>query len=485
MDRAYVGAGPRLTAWIPLGDVRCGQEELGALCWVPGSHRDPQITERFKDYDRAGSDGERSGWLASDPAALALPSGCPRPRDPSGSAHQAVFGMDLLHTTLPNGQNSFRLSCDTRWQPLDAPPPPPGVITGPWKTAALSHPWCCFAMALLRLLALLRLIPLACSGSCAAQRGAAARAWDSIEPECRDKLEKNRTAAALRCLEGHFWEARGPGQRAGDFFTTLRKLRHDAEMFTYLEQEGKVTAEVKKLFRGVFHSAKKQHEDPDKVFELAFQEDTADRKLWQKANNKAVYWDPAGHELPARTLRAKPAALKGLEDSFVATGRAVSDKFLTDKTLRQLKRFLQDGLASPILAQVVDGLRQALPGLLPTHLPLQGLRVWKADNSALPRPPADGPELEPGGAVNLLLWLVPSSALHGSAADALQLFNATDATERGPVAAPVASIRYAANRAVFWREDLRAVWSGPSWKSGFLQRGLHLLFTFGLAQCEA
>ncbi|CAK9008425.1 unnamed protein product [Durusdinium trenchii] len=485
MDRAYVGAGPRLTAWIPLGDVRCGQEELGALCWVPGSHRDPQITERFKDYDRAGSDGERSGWLASDPAALALPSGCHWESTHFDAGDVAVFGMDLLHTTLPNGQNSFRLSCDTRWQPLDAPPPPPGVITGPWKTAALSHPWCCFAMALLRLLALLRLIPLACSGSCAAQRGAAARAWDSIEPECRDKLEKNRTAAALRCLEGHFWEARGPGQRAGDFFTTLRKLRHDAEMFTYLEQEGKVTAEVKKLFRGVFHSAKKQHEDPDKVFELAFQEDTADRKLWQKANNKAVYWDPAGHELPARTLRAKPAALKGLEDSFVATGRAVSDKFLTDKTLRQLKRFLQDGLASPILAQVVDGLRQALPGLLPTHLPLQGLRVWKADNSALPRPPADGPELEPGGAVNLLLWLVPSSALHGSAADALQLFNATDAAERGPVAAPVASIRYAANRAVFWREDLRAVWSGPSWKSGFLQRGLHLLFTFGLAQCEA
>eukprot|EP00913_Durusdinium_trenchii_P020765 g19505.t1 len=268
MDRAYVGAGPRLTAWIPLGDVRCGQEELGALCW------------------------------------------------------------------------------------------------------------------------------------------------------------------------GHFWEARGPGQRAGDFFTTLRKLRHDAEMFTYLEQEGKVTAEVKKLFRGVFHSAKKQHEDPDKVFELA----------------KDLHFPSTK------------------QDSFVATGRAVSDKFLTDKTLRQLKRFLQastfyfyprkgahllalleDGLASPILAQV------ALPGLLPTHLPLQGLRVWKADNSALPRPPADGPELEPGGAVNLLLWLVPSSALHGSAADALQLFNATDAAERGPVAAPVASIRYAANRAVFWREDLRAV----------------------------
>ena len=33
---------------------------------------------------------------------------------------QAIFGMDLLHTTLPNGTQSFRLSCDTRWQPVEA-----------------------------------------------------------------------------------------------------------------------------------------------------------------------------------------------------------------------------------------------------------------------------------------------------------------------------------------------------------------------------
>lgn len=45
---------------------------------------------------------------------------------------EAVFGMDLLHTTLPNGRKAFRLSCDTRWQPLDGDPPQ-GVNTGPWK----------------------------------------------------------------------------------------------------------------------------------------------------------------------------------------------------------------------------------------------------------------------------------------------------------------------------------------------------------------
>ncbi|OLP79823.1 hypothetical protein AK812_SmicGene39847 [Symbiodinium microadriaticum] len=436
-------------------------------------------------------------------------------------------------------------------------------------------------------------------------RRAVGRAWDNIEPECRDKLEKNRTAAAMRCLEGHFWEAREPGKRAGDFYTTLRKLRHDAEMFTWLEQEGKVKTEVKKLYRGVFHSARAQHlENPDKVFELAFQEQTADRQLWQKANNKAVYWDPAGKEVPKRTLRAKPAELKSLEeqwedymkgkqaeteerentppaadgsqmwrgflflqggglvsarrevdreaaregvepgtaadseastvmvgaaceacrawerdtldpitlaeidayaeqlrleyqeyeaasflddgghdgdvsqkgdrDSFAASGHAVAEKLLTERSLKQLKRFLQastfyfyprggfhllalleDGLASPLLAQVVDGLRNALPNVVGQH-PLTGIKAWKADNSALPRSEAERPELAEGAhdaAVSVLVWVVPASALDGSAADALHLYPRGNGTENQK-REPLARIKYAANRAVFWGQDM-------------------------------
>lgn len=123
MDRAYVGEGRRLTAWIPLGPVRCGQRELGSLCWIPGSHTNPAVIERFKDYRRVGSDGERSGWLAADAGALALPEGCVWRSSHFASGDVAIFGMDLLHTTVPNGTQSFRLSCDTRWQPLEDPPP--------------------------------------------------------------------------------------------------------------------------------------------------------------------------------------------------------------------------------------------------------------------------------------------------------------------------------------------------------------------------
>ncbi len=45
----------------------------------------------------------------------------------------------------------------------------------------------------------------------------------------------------MRCLEGHFLTAREPGKRDGDWHTTLRKLRHDAEMFTWLAEDGKVS----------------------------------------------------------------------------------------------------------------------------------------------------------------------------------------------------------------------------------------------------
>ncbi|CAK0866091.1 unnamed protein product [Prorocentrum cordatum] len=91
---------------------------------------------RFRDYRRAGGDGERSGWLAPDPGLLELPPASRGWHSTDFAAGDvAVFGMDLLHTTVPNTTRSFRLSCDTRWQPAAAPPPA-GVTVGPWRREA-------------------------------------------------------------------------------------------------------------------------------------------------------------------------------------------------------------------------------------------------------------------------------------------------------------------------------------------------------------
>eukprot|EP00933_Yihiella_yeosuensis_P052055 TRINITY_DN5003_c0_g1_i1.p1 TRINITY_DN5003_c0_g1~~TRINITY_DN5003_c0_g1_i1.p1 ORF type:complete len:192 (+),score=39.50 TRINITY_DN5003_c0_g1_i1:2-577(+) len=189
-----------------------------------------------------------------------------------------------------------------------------------------------------------------------------------------------------------------------------------------------------------------------------------------------------------------------------STGRAVVDRLLSDKTLRLLRRFLQqstfyfyprpgyhllalleDGLASPLLAQLVDGLRNALPKTLGSHT-LTGVRAWKADNSPLEKDAkVDGPELEKTSkeaAVSMLLWVVPEKALNGTSSNALHIYR-RDQTE--DEAEPVALIKYAQNRAVFWDQSLKAIWKGPEWNPGFLNRGIHLLLTFGWSEeyCEA
>lgn len=372
--------------------------------------------------------------------------------------------------------------------------------------------------------------------------GAAGRAWEKIEKECRTKLEGNKTAAAMRCLDGHFLSAREPGKRDGDWHTTLRKLRHDTEMFTWLESKKKVKPEVKRLWRGIYQSAKEHHESkPDKVFQVQFQEQNDDRKLWQQSNNKAVYIDPSGKDIPKRTVRAKPAALQGLEATFISTGHAVTDRFLTDKALKSLKTFLrastfyfyqrpgyhlvallEDGLASPLLAQIADGVRHALPTVLGS-LPLTGARAYKADNSPLPTNSSVKPPLaddSASAAVSVLIWTVPASAQNDPANSALILRRRSevgpgratsaktpqaaedtdvvwstrsfwdeddedaDEDEEVALAAAVpARINYKANRAVFWSGNVEPDWNGPGWQKGFEERGIHLLLSFGWSEC--
>merc|ERR1711871_829088 len=135
------------------------------------------------------------------------------------------------------------------------------------------------------------------------------------------------------------------------------------------------------------------------------------------------------------------------------------------KVLKDLRRFLQastfyfyprpgkhflalleDGLASPLLAQLSDGLRLSMPETLGS-LPLTGARAWKADNSPLAEGEFGGPDLAESAAdaaVSLLLWTVPGSSLNGTMEAALELRNRSLMEDEEPVA----RIKYAANRAV-------------------------------------
>ena len=126
--QGQVASAPMLTAWLPLGDVAV---ERGAMMVAPGSHCARALAPLRDAYlaRPLGADGTRSGWLAS--SAAALPGRAP-PRGWATADFRAgdvvVLRMDVLHMTARNVSDRLRTSCDTRWQPRDAP-----------RDAALAH----------------------------------------------------------------------------------------------------------------------------------------------------------------------------------------------------------------------------------------------------------------------------------------------------------------------------------------------------------
>lgn len=335
------------------------------------------------------------------------------------------------------------------------------------------------------------------------QKEAVRRAWDGIDSECREKLKDHRTVAGVKCLIGHFREMRLPeAKRGGDFLTTLRKLRHDAEAFTWLEDEGHMKdSGVKKLYRGIYRAARPDRlEKPDKVFEVSFNEENDDRKLWTKTHNKAAFMSPSLEEVPKKVIKASSKTLKAAEAGFAEKGHAVVDKVFTDRALWALRHHLQesmvyfypqksgyllalleDGLASPLLATVADSVRVALPEIL-GHLPLTGGRAWKADNSPLvDMIPGNESQVDLSGdaEVAVLLWVVQGNALNGTAKSQSALTLSPDFEDE-----PAASIKYASNRLVMWGSGLIPRWESPGWKAGYLKRGVHLVLYFGESGCS-
>jgi len=100
-----------------------------------------QKVHRFPTFPfipvQVGVDGTASGWLTNDGSGLAsfLPtSSAPGSIDwRAGNFEEGdliVLHQDLLHMTACNTADSFRISCDTRWQPCAEPANP---TLGSWR----------------------------------------------------------------------------------------------------------------------------------------------------------------------------------------------------------------------------------------------------------------------------------------------------------------------------------------------------------------
>lgn len=117
-DIVYMGRGTRnlYTCWTPLGDV---SYEMGPLAVFEGSHRLHQVRDTYGKLD---VDRDRvEGWFSKDPVELVDRYGGRWATSEFRAGDAMIFGMFLMHGSLTNTSDRYRLSCDTRYQPANEP----------------------------------------------------------------------------------------------------------------------------------------------------------------------------------------------------------------------------------------------------------------------------------------------------------------------------------------------------------------------------
>jgi len=125
-DVVYMGRGTKrlCTIWTPLGDI---PPEMGPLVLCLGSHRWEHVRTT---YGQADVDRDRiPGHFTENPAELVEKFGGRWATAPMRAGDAVIVNMFLLHASLTNMTNRYRISVDTRWQPAGEP------MDGRWSGA--------------------------------------------------------------------------------------------------------------------------------------------------------------------------------------------------------------------------------------------------------------------------------------------------------------------------------------------------------------
>ncbi|KIL40733.1 phytanoyl-CoA dioxygenase [Gordoniibacillus kamchatkensis] len=111
-DIIYMGRGTHnlYTVWSPLGDI---SYEMGGLAICLNSHRFEDLKQSYgtKDADR-----DDIGAYTDDPLVITNKYGGKWATTEFKAGDVLIFGMFLMHCSLENTTNQYRLSVDTRYQ---------------------------------------------------------------------------------------------------------------------------------------------------------------------------------------------------------------------------------------------------------------------------------------------------------------------------------------------------------------------------------
>ncbi|WP_314585128.1 phytanoyl-CoA dioxygenase family protein [Paenibacillus terrigena] len=111
-DIVYMGRGTHnvYTVWSPIGDI---SYEMGGLAMCLGSHRFDSLKNTYgtKDSDRDGI-----GHYTDDPLVITEKFGGQWATTTYEAGDVLIFGMFLMHCSLENTTNQYRISVDARYQ---------------------------------------------------------------------------------------------------------------------------------------------------------------------------------------------------------------------------------------------------------------------------------------------------------------------------------------------------------------------------------
>jgi len=111
-DIVYMGRGTQhvYTVWSPLGDI---SYDMGGLAICLGSHR---FEELKLSYGAKDSDRDGIGHYTDDPLVITGKFGGQWATTTFEAGDVLIFGMFLMHCSLENTTNQYRLSVDARYQ---------------------------------------------------------------------------------------------------------------------------------------------------------------------------------------------------------------------------------------------------------------------------------------------------------------------------------------------------------------------------------
>ena len=117
-DLPYMGRGTHnlCTLWTPLGAMT---PAMGPLAICLGSNKWPQVRDKYahSDVDRDA----HGGVFTEDSGELVERFGGQWATTSFEPGDAMILGMYILHGSLANASDKFRISCDTRYQPAAEP----------------------------------------------------------------------------------------------------------------------------------------------------------------------------------------------------------------------------------------------------------------------------------------------------------------------------------------------------------------------------